>query len=381
MFLKFDADTLEALSEGVVMLNHQGVIVDFNRAAKPWLPVCNKAAVEIKAAVSRVVRNHIKTPLVMDLPGTDAAFRSANDVRLCENGQTGFLLLITQKRLIPAAVNDTDQSNGVCQLMVDAVRHALTELLCELGAIRNAEALAALAPLEAHVLHVRSLFVAMDQLARLDQLSSMYPGNRLSVPDLLSTAIGFITQGHCDYYKDLSSGEFGPVYGRTSWIACALTALLEGMEAGAPRRSGINLTVRQNGGFVTISARNSSGSNLGGSIPFQSEGVNDAILQLVASTRIPLARRIVEMHGGMVHVTELDAENADKSFALESFTLQLPTGLSVAPHTGACKNCPVNLQTEAYAFDLAALTPWVPEEAQVSEEERVLLNSLTSARE
>jgi hypothetical protein len=152
------------------------------------------------------------------------------------------------------------------------------------------------------------------------------------------------------------------------------------MEVCAPRRSQIHLTTHQNGSFVVINAKNPIGSNLRGAVPLQPEASNEPVLRLVASTQVPLAKRIIEMHGGKLQVQEMDPGNADPSHGIESFTLQLPTGIPVHPRTAHCESCTVQQRAETYAKDLAKLIPFVPKEALLSEEERAVLATIAMAR-
>jgi hypothetical protein len=152
---------------------------------------------------------------------------------------------------------------------------------------------------------------------------------------------------------------------------------LQCLEAGAPRHSHIALNLRQNGGFLVLTARPSTASDVRASVRVPQEAVKDPVLRLAASIRVPLARRIVELHGGQLKVNPLDGDGADASNAIESFTLQLPTGSPVSQRSKDCENCSVNQQATAYARDLAALMPSLPKEAEVSDEERAFLMHVT----
>jgi hypothetical protein len=385
MFFNFDTDTLEALSEGVVLLDRNGQITDFNESAKPFLTICNKASEKIKSLVISTMRENTKKPTLVDVLPAQEASNFAHDVRLCSDGKNGFALLFTKKRFAVDTDTHLWQKNNILQMMGDDIRHDFTEIIQEFDSIMNTPGSTPLESLTARAQHLRSMFVAMDQLSRLAQVSSMDPGDRISVPDILSSAIAALQYSHCDYHKDVGAGlsakDVGAVYGSASWIRCALTGLLQGMEIGAPRRSQINLTVRQNGSFLTISAKNTIASHQRSPSTCQAELANETKLHLVASTRVPLARRIIEMHGGTLRVTDLDPENTDRTFAIESFTLQLPTGRPFNSHAESCDNCIFSHQAMAYAVDLALMTPSTPQPANVSEEEFALLNSIATAFE
>jgi len=382
MHLIFDFDTIEAMSDGVVLLGRDGQITDFNQAAKHWLPLCSKSADKIKAILTKTLRNKSKTPLLLDLFSEDQSANALYEVRLCNEGNNGFALLFTKKRFSVIAVSEVWKKNNFMQLMGDAMRHDLTEIIHEFDEVLNAQTSVAMASVKSHAQHLQSMFAAVEQLSRLADVTSMYPGDRVEVRKLLRSSIAAMQPSRCDYYKDvgsdMSAKEIGFLYGNESWLRCAITALLKGLEAGVPYRSQVNLTARQHGGFVTISAKSSSASLKRGVGTFHSQTSNDSNLHLVASTQVPLARRIIELHGGMLHVTELDPENSDKSFAIESFILQLPSGSPVSQRSASCQSCIVIQQNVAYAYDLAALTPCTPSEAHVSDEERALLTSIAA---
>ena len=54
MLCAMDLDSLETLSDGVILLDCHGQILDFNRAAKPWLASTALAAKAIGDMVEQV---------------------------------------------------------------------------------------------------------------------------------------------------------------------------------------------------------------------------------------------------------------------------------------------------------------------------------------
>lgn len=384
MFLEFDAGTLEKMTEGVVMLDRNGQVIDFNRAAKPWLKSCARAADKISAIVRQTIRENSKTPLLVDLfPKADAEIQAA-EVLLCSDGKDGFALLFTPVRGPVQEQASASQQYGISQLIGDEIRHEFTQLIHDLGAIHGDQGNVEVESVRQRARHLRSMFMAMDELSRIAEAGSMVPGERLTVSALLTEAIGAIPFRHCDYYINESAGEsataVGAVYGNGSWIKCALQALLECLEDGAPSKSHITLTMRQNGGFLVLTARPSSLSDGGAGTAIKPNGVQDSAVRLVASVRLPLARRIVELHGGQLRVVAMDADPAENSCGVESFTLLLPTGSPANQRSPECENCGVNQQATAYARDLAILMPQLPKGAEVSDEERAFLMHVTHAK-
>ena len=384
MFLNLDRSTLEKLAEGVVLLDRYGQITDFNRAAKPWLKACALESDKICSIVAQAVRNNTKTPFLIDLfPKAEGQPESA-EVMLCSDGKDGFALL-----LIPAHATEMDQSSalpsqGISRLLGDELRHELAQLIQELGAVKADKCVADIVPVRERAQHLRSMFVAMEELSQIGQVVSIFPGERLSVVSLLKDAVASIPDRLCDYFVSESASEpaeeVGAVYGNAAWIQSAFAALLQCLEEGAPRRSHISLNVRQNGDFVVITARPSSVSDDGTATKVNPESVKDPVLRLAASIRVPLARRIVALHGGQLKVVLIDGDDASPSAAIESFTLQLPTGSPASPRCKDCENCGVNQQALAYARDLVALLPTAhSKDAEVSEEERVFLMRMTQS--
>jgi hypothetical protein len=381
MFLNFDTNTLEKLSEGVVVLDRYGQIIDFNRAAKPWIKSCVKAADKIRAIVIQAARDGSKTPVLIDLyPKADAQTQAA-DVMLCSDGKDGFALLFTPVHCNPQESPGEWQRQGISHLIGDEIRHQLNQLIQHLGSIRDPKSVAETTPVREHAQHLRSLFVAMEQLSLIARAGTMFPGERLSVVELLRDAIASINFRHCDYFIEATAPEpateVGPIYGSAKWVKCAFVALLESLEQWAPRRSHIFLNVRQNGGFLVLTARPSSISDVSSTIPVKPEADVDPVLRLAASIRVPLARRIVELHGGQLRVNTIDGDDAKASNAIESFTLQLPTGSPGNQRSKDCENCSVNQQAMAYARDLVSTMPSLSRDAEVSDEEHAFLMHVT----
>ena len=58
MELSIDMPLLNALQDGVVLLNRAGHVSDFNRAARPWLAACAKA----QPLLAEHIQQQIKHP-------------------------------------------------------------------------------------------------------------------------------------------------------------------------------------------------------------------------------------------------------------------------------------------------------------------------------
>ena len=91
---------------------------------------------------------------------------------------------------------------------------------------------------------------------------------------------------------------------------------------------------------------------------------------VAADIRVPIARRIFELHGGQLKIVEIDADNPDEfRRGISSFTLILPTGGPAKKRNLECENCLVGQQALAYAADLAKIMPILPVASDLSTEE------------
>ena len=77
MLCAMDLDSLETLSDGVILLDCHGQILDFNRAAKPWLASTALAARAIADMVEQAIGAKIEVPASVHLfPKSDPVTRA-----------------------------------------------------------------------------------------------------------------------------------------------------------------------------------------------------------------------------------------------------------------------------------------------------------------
>lgn len=390
MFLNFDLKTLDKMSDGVVLIDRYGQVTDFNDAAKPWVKHCLNAAERLAVLLASVQRENTRLPLHVDMFGSSDAETVPEagpvlpEVHLCNDGQDGYALLFTLMRWPAPVVGLMSQGEAQSHLIGDDVRHELSELIREIAAVRASTGVPRLHELRQHAQHLRAMFTSIDELSRLAEVDALVPGERLSVVDLLQQSIAGLTFRHCDYSiqaaGDTQVEPLGLVYGSAKWLLCALQGLFEGLEEGSPRNSRIALTVRQNGGFLILSARPTTeveglphlnAMQIANASAMQAD--HCAALRLASTVRVPLARRILEMHGGQLEVQLAELGSVPPCAGITGFTLQLPTGSPVNLRSKACENCLVNQQAAIYARDLVALMPHVPKESEMLDEERCLL--------
>ena len=172
------------------------------------------------------------------------------------------------------------------------------------------------------------------------------------------------------------------LYGHATLLTAGLRALLESLDQGAPSHSQIELWVRQSGRHVVLNSRFASGSSVRARSPAPAAVSSEApSLRVEADLRLPLARRIVELHGGQLSTEPLEAApGKPQRPGIAAFTLLLPTGAAgeLQPRP-ECIDCPTSRQAEAYARDLASLMTRPDSAADVSGEEiAFLMNMITN---
>ena len=172
------------------------------------------------------------------------------------------------------------------------------------------------------------------------------------------------------------------LYGHAALLTAGLRALLETLDQGAPPHSQIELWVRQSGRHVVLNSRFASGSGVRRRNPAPAAPNAEApTLRLEAELRLPLAQRIVELHGGQLSTEPLDAApGRPQRQGIAAFTLLLPTGAAGEPQRRPeCADCPTSQQAEAYARDLASLMMRPDSAADMSGEEiAFLMNVITN---
>jgi hypothetical protein len=173
-----------------------------------------------------------------------------------------------------------------------------------------------------------------------------------------------------------SARQHGMLYGHATLLTAGLRALLESLDQGAPSHSQIELWVRQSGRHVVLNSRFASGSAVRPRSPaLEAFGGEAPALRLEADLRLPLARRIVELHGGQLSTEPLEAApGKPQRPGIAGFTLVLPTGAAgELQRRPECIDCPTSQQAEAYARDLATLMMRPDSAAEMSGEEIAFL--------
>jgi hypothetical protein len=230
------------------------------------------------------------------------------------------------------------------------------------------------------------LLVVFDQLSSMRSEQLPNQSERLSLMTLTQAVLASLPQRRADYALMVAPG--GPVrlhgmlYGHAMLLTTGLRALLESLDQGAPLHGQIELWVRQSGRHVVMNSRYAGGSGDSQRSPGPAARHSEATsLRLDADLRLPLARRIVALHGGQLSTEPLAAApGSPQRQGIAAFTLVLPTGAVGEPQRRPeCTDCPTAQQAEAYARDLASLMTRPDSSADMSGEEiAFLMNMITN---
>ena len=372
MNCELNMQLLERMAEGVILLDEQGLVTDFNAAAIPWVEHCLDVRALLRLQIDSVRSGQAQTPLTV--AQWVASGGAKVDVFLWKAGTAqGYALFIApvQSCAVPIAIEAGDAD--LFKLLGRETRHELTafrESLSQTGADLTVAGQA----LRTHSDRVSRLLVAFDQLARLHSSTPFFEGERLSLPALVEEVLQEKHQTKCAYVVDspaaISRQMASPLYGNAQWLKCALQVLIEGISNSAPHHSRVTLRIRQNGNYIVLSSHFVQESRKNA----QSTGTQvlnlEPILHIDADIGVQISRRIVDMHGGQLIVADHPR--------LETFTLMLPLGTPaqrVQPQV--CSHCPTTLQAEKYATDLVALMPHNPLGSGLLDEELSMLAEIS----
>ncbi|MDO8370898.1 MAG: hypothetical protein V4639_04255 [Pseudomonadota bacterium] len=357
MNLTLNSALLEKMVEGVIFLNGEGQITDFNRSSRPWLKCTAGVAPQLAQLLGQVASGAVLAPV--DITALFGRWTSEDqvDVYLCKSDtQAHALLFLPLMR--QASVPLPGASANVLTLLGQELRHELT-LLRQQADIADPPA----APDKSSVIgqsgRLSRLLVAMDQLLQLSGIHSLFPGSRLALGDLIDEVLIEVPRPQGGYRVEFEPGTMpttqGALYGDADWLKCALRGLVEAIGENAPPTSAVELRIRQRGASVELTG------NLVKAGPVRRAAFVGAAqrvsLRLDPDTRLPICRRIVELHGGQLEALPAPRDDADKRAAgVQAFTLTLPLGdAGNASEPSASASRLFVEQAELYARDLASL--------------------------
>jgi len=384
--LLVNAALLERMAEGVILLNASGQVTDFNAAGRPWLAACGEVRASLEKHIKRHAAELADGPCVVDVFGPQAGAGAAVEVHLCSNGPQSYALFIAPPLAAAPAPAVPADKTGFLDLLGEEIRHEISQWRAQLQAGQAGAADAGL--LARHSERLGRLFVVFDQLSRISHDDALGQGERLALPALLQEVLADMPHRRADYALiSAPAGKgraLGVVYGNAGLLKCSLRGLLEALDEGAPKHSQIELQMRQSGAYIMLSTGFATGARRGPRAHAATDAATDAqaseplrhapALHTEADIRLPIARRIVALHGGQLKTVDADSARRGGASGLASFTLVLPTGAMLpGGRRLECADCPTAQQAQAYARDLAALMPGPDPGADVSGEEVAFL--------
>jgi PAS domain-containing protein len=385
MEMSIDMPLLNALQDGVVLLNRAGQVTDFNRAARPWLTACAKAQALLAEHIQQQIKHPGPGPVALELLepfeplGGPGGASMAPGLHLCRHGAQGYALVIAPGQA--QANTAAEPQTRLFDLLGEAIRNEFTHWRGALDrAALPAQQAPAWADLASQSQRLSRLLVVFDQLSSMRGEQLPKQSERLSLMTLTQAVLASMPQRRADYALMVAPGasakQHGMLYGHAALLTAGLRALLETLDQGAPPHSQIELWVRQSGRHVVLNSRFASGSGVRRRNPAPAAPNAEApSLRLEAELRLPLARRIVELHGGQLSTESLDtAPGRPQRQGIANFTLLLPTGAAgETQRRPECADCPTAQQAEAYARDLATLMMRPDSAAEMSGEEIAFL--------
>lgn len=151
----------------------------------------------------------------------------------------------------------------------------------------------------------------------------------------------------------------GVVFGYTELFNLGLKALLHDMGKSAPPGLQIELKARQCGDLVTLTGQFSDFDAVNVS-KASTDLVNPTVtLQTAPDMSLAMAHHVFKLHGGELKTVPMCGDHPDSlPHGIASFTLLLPTGSNGALQDPPdCGSCHLRQMNDAYARDLAMLTP------------------------
>lgn len=93
MNLLLNAALLEKMYEGVVLLSKNGSVMNYNRAALPWMPICRAKTAQLGAAIKKITAGVLAAPL--NITADFSAIEFSADFYLCRSSAHRFAVFIT----------------------------------------------------------------------------------------------------------------------------------------------------------------------------------------------------------------------------------------------------------------------------------------------
>lgn len=353
MRLSLSTEMLEMLSEGVVLLNHQGHVVKHNAAAGGRIAQCKEKRATLKVLIDQVVSGRVQLPVKLNFFAQDPTEGAVPaNAWLGKDGLQGYVLIISP--LASPVTSPEVAEKRFVSLMGDEVRARIRQLRDALQTQVSCTGLSAEA-LAAQCAQLDTLLGEISDLSMLSQREHPFDDARLEMEQLIRDSLPQLQQ-HCGnpFVFKVGAVRQGVLYGNAPWLSYALQVLLSELGKSSPPGSQVDICLHQLGGFLVL-----TGNVAGRYTPVAVRMLPDVAAPppdsgaADQSTRMVMAQRIFALHYGKLKLQPLGTGSAQ---SIESFTLTLPTGISANQRVQpSCSECPIAQQAELYAQDIGAL--------------------------
>ena len=208
--------------------------------------------------------------------------------------------------------------------------------------------------------HLDEVLKDVTELAELQQHLGMTTDERFFIGSMIRELVpGLPKTAHSKairYVVGVVDTEPSPSYGHSRWMKQALSALLTLLGESCPAAGKVMINVQQIGDFVIVTGKIAAEIGRPSVFADEFDDAGSTASQLARRRHLQIARRILEIHGGQLRLRSMLGAGDDDRAPMDSFTLSLPTGRPANETlTRNCGKCPVTVQAQRYAKDLAEL--------------------------
>lgn len=358
MRLNFDKRLLDQMSEGVILLNRQAQVMGHNTAAEAWVQRCKEKCNKLRQVIDQVILGRVELPAKLGLFAQAEA--AADDTHppaaawLCRDGLNNYAIFLSPHKL-PTPNPELVEKRFVSLLGDDVLQHMST--LRALLQDRSGDAEQREQAIATQSDQLDTLLAEITRLATLMQHEQLIDETRVEMDELIKLLLPTLqTKHHNPFAFNSGSNRYGVLFGNVAWLNYALRVLLQALGESAPPGGQIDINMHQMGGFMVLSGnvtrRQAVSVNAVNPEPHSSNaGAHRAAAQMM------MCKRIIELHAGKLKLNFMSgiADGQQHPQNIESFTLTMATGISSQQKTASCAECPIALQAQAYAMDMATL--------------------------
>ena len=379
MNLGLDMRLQENLAEGVIHLSPNGQVTDFNRAATPWIQYAIYARQQLRQQMAQIASGKLQAPLQIELSAAADPVPKSCPAYLCTAGAKGYALFIPNTGDAPGTPSPAVNGSDFFRLMGSQTRHELTHLRDTLSGAGSDGTTAGISLMEQSS-RLSRLLIAFDRLSRLHQADAFQMGERVSLWKLTKQLVDEMPRDPCRFFikpQVQSESELNSfIYGDAAWLETGIRTLMAAIAESAPAHSTVEMRLSLSGAYIVLGSHFSSAPDRGIAGHKAPAAHSDVALQLDADIGRQICHRVVEMHGGQLTLTEGQCVK-DGVTGIESFVATFP--LSAPSNAGsptACSVCPMAMQMDKYAKDIAFLLARHPVVTKTSAQELEMLSKL-----